>query len=250
MESRTITLQERCAKLECYNPAAIGKTFAMVKTMNDCLMIQEQGEPVLRAIVKQGEEESKKLSAMIFLNVAAFNKFLHLKNPLSNEEADFIVEQIIDEFGYALTMADVYVVFRNAKAGKYGSFYERLSAPDVLNWFRDYYDSRLDAAYEFNLNKDKQQFSGNGNGNEVLRGLGYAFDKDGRIVRDENGRNVFDKEQIKKNEAAEKEQEKNDPRRNDEEYRKIKAAYYSNKKHYMETLKKEKHDTKDEKRNN
>lgn len=158
MESRTITLQERCAKLECYNPAAIAKTFAMVKTMNDCLMIQEQGEPVLRAIVKQGEEESKKLSAMIFLNVAAFNKFLHLKNPLSNEEADFIVEQIIDEFGYALTMADVYVVFRNAKAGKYGSFYERLSAPDVLNWFRDYYDSRLDAAEQRSMMKDRNQF--------------------------------------------------------------------------------------------
>lgn len=158
MESRTITLQERCAKLECYNPAAIGKTFAMVKTMNDCLMIQEQGEPVLRAIVKQGEEESKKLSAMIFLNVAAFNKFLHLKNPLSNEEADFIVEQIIDEFGCALTMADVYVVFRNAKAGKYGSFYERLSAPDVLNWFRDYYDSRLDAAEQRSMMKDRNQF--------------------------------------------------------------------------------------------
>lgn len=158
MESRTITLQERCAKLECYNPAAIGKTFAMVKTMNDCLMIQEQGEPVLRAIVKQGEEESKKLSAMIFLNIAAFNKFLHLKNPLSNEEADFIVEQIIDEFGYALTMADVYVVFRNAKAGKYGSFYERLSAPDVLNWFRDYYDSRLDAAEQRSMMKDRNQF--------------------------------------------------------------------------------------------
>lgn len=181
MESRTITLQERCAKLECYNPAAIGKTFAMVKTMNDCLMIQEQGEPVLRAIAKQGEEESKKLSAMIFLNVAAFNKFLHLKNPLSNEEADFIVEQIIDEFGYALTMADVYVVFRNAKAGKYGSFYERLSAPDILGWFREYYSARLDAAEAYNLNKDRRQYRKGGE--NPLLALVYSM-KDGRMVID------------------------------------------------------------------
>lgn len=250
MESRTITLQERCERLDCYNPAAIGKTFAMVKTMKDCLAIQDSGEPVLMAITRQGKAESVKITAMIALNIAAVDRFLHLKNPLNEDEIDFIAEQIVDEFGCALTMADIYIVLRNAKAGVYGKFYERLSAPDVLNWFREYYDNRLDAAYEYNLTKDKQQYSGNGNGDDVLRGLGYTLDKDGRIVRDEDGHNVINKEQVEKNEAARKAQEQNDPLRTDEEYRKFKAAYYGNKKRYMESLKKEKkNDTKRKKSN-
>lgn len=92
--------------------------------------------------------------AIIKLNIAALDRFLHLKNPLGEDEIDFIAEQIVDEFGGALTFADLHVVLTNAKAGRYGKFYERLSAPDVLDWFRKYYDERLDAAFQYNLSHD------------------------------------------------------------------------------------------------
>ena len=157
VESRQIILKEKCEKLlELYNPANIVKTFAAVKTTTDCLALQDAGEPVLRAIVREGN--GKQLEATIALNIAALDRFLHLKNPLSEEEIDFIAEQIVDEFGYALTLADVHLILKRAKAGQYGKLYERLSAPDVLGWFREYYDSRLDAAEQRNLTNDRNVF--------------------------------------------------------------------------------------------
>lgn len=157
LESREIILKEKCEKLlDLYNPASIVKTFAEVKTTTDCLALQDAGEPVLKAIARQGN--GKQLEATIALNIAALDRFLHLKNPLSEEEIDFIAEQIVDEFGYALTLADLHLILKRAKAGQYGKLYERLSAPDVLNWFREYYEARLDAAEQRNLTNDRNTF--------------------------------------------------------------------------------------------
>lgn len=92
--------------------------------------------------------------AIIKLNIAALDRFLQLKNPLGEDGIDFIAEQIVNEFGGALTFADLHVVLTNAKAGRYGNLYERLSPPVVLDWFRKYYNERLDAAFEYNLTHD------------------------------------------------------------------------------------------------
>ena len=186
-----------CAKLVCYNPASLSRTFAAVKTVSDCIALQKQGEPALMTLARQSDE--KQVKNMLFLNIAAFDKFLHLKNPLSETEADFIVEQLLDEFGGALTMADVHLVLRNAKAGKYGKFYERLSAPDILQWFRDYYSERLEAAYQNNLNADRRKHNGTGD-NQVLARLGYKLDEDGRVQG-------YDAAQLERNDRERKEQD-------------------------------------------
>ena len=119
--------------------------------------------------------------AMIKLNIAALDRFLHLKNPLSEEEIVFVSEQIVEEFGGALTFADVHLVLKDAKAGKYGKFYERLSAPDILEWFRIYYDKRLDAAYELNRRQDKSEYSNVESEYKNLARLGYGINPDGTI---------------------------------------------------------------------
>lgn len=156
-ESRTIILRKRCERLlDLYNPKQIHHTFAAVKTTTDCIALQSNGEPVLKAIARQGDVANKKLIATIKLNLIALDRFLHLKNPLSEEETEFIAEQIVDEFGGALTFADLHLVLKKGKAGQYGKFYERLSAPDVLDWFRQYFDSRLDAAEKYSYTKSKE----------------------------------------------------------------------------------------------
>lgn len=202
--------------------------------MKDCLAIQDSGEPVLRAITRQGKAESVKLSAMIALNIAAIDRFLHLKNPLNEDEIDFIAEQIMDEFGCAMTMADIYIVLRNAKAGKYGKFYERLSAPDVLNWFREYYDNRLDAAYEYNLNKDKHKYgiSKGLSTKDILEGLGYIIDDDGRIgrwLKEGIDYVVMDADVVKRNDEYRKKLGmKRPPVIDEEEYKSYKAKLIAN----------------------
>jgi hypothetical protein len=57
-----------------------------------------------------------------------------------------------------LTLADVKIVLEGAKMGKYGMFYERLSAPQVIEWFRLYFDERMQAAENYNLSHDRRQY--------------------------------------------------------------------------------------------
>lgn len=49
---------------------------------------------------------------------------------------------IVEEFGN-LTVADVNLIFRRAKLGKYGSFYGRLDGQMLLTWFGEYFDERI-----------------------------------------------------------------------------------------------------------
>lgn len=216
-ESRQIILSERCEKLlELYNPKQLHHTFAAVKSVADSLAIQDQGEPCLLAIEHRGESERKKLLATIKLNIIALDRFLHLKNPLSEEETDFIAEQIVEEFGGSLTFADLHLVMKRGKCGAYGKLYERLSAPTVLEWFREYYNSRLDAAYEYNLNKDKKRFSGANDGDKVLVSLGYEF-VDGKVsYRIEK---PSQSDQMRKGQSADN---------TDEEYQRYKAELIRN----------------------
>lgn len=165
-------------------------------------MLQKQGEPVLNSYKRSGEKAFNQMIAVLAINIAAFDNFLHLRNRLSNDECDFIAEQIVEEFGCALTLADIHVVLRDAKAGKYGEFFERVSAPVVCGWFRKYYNERLDAAYEINMQLDKSEYASIQSSTKQdqyknLARLGYGVNPDGTI-----GVNSQRVEQI--NEALEK----------------------------------------------
>ena len=180
-ESHAISLKERCERLDLCNPANISQTFALVKTQTDAIALQRQGEPCMLSIKRNSGDDGKKMLAVIKLNIAALDRFLHLKNPLSEEEIVFVSEQIVEEFGGALTFADVHLVLKDAKAGKYGKFYERLSASDILEWFRTYYDKRLDAAYELNRRQDKSEYGSVQSEYKNLARLGYGINSDGTI---------------------------------------------------------------------
>ena len=154
-------LNDRCARLpELYNPA--------VKTVNDCLALQLAGEPCLKTIERQSEGSKKQLLAMIRLNIIALNNFLHLKNQLNEAEVDLIADEIVDEFGGALTFADIHYVLKKGKTGAYGQFFERISAPLVINWFRQYYNDRLDAAEHYTQTQSKENKT---TGHKLLQAL-------------------------------------------------------------------------------
>ena len=147
----------------------------MVRTQHDAITLQHQGEPCMLSIKRNSGDGGKKMLAMIKLNIAALDRFLHLKNPLSEEEIVFTSQQIVEEFGGALTFADIHLVLKDAKAGKYGKFYERLSASDILEWFRTYYDKRLDAYADFSRNMDAITYGDARSDQYTLAKLGYAL---------------------------------------------------------------------------
>lgn len=121
-------------------------------------MAMYDGEPSLAKIVKQSGGDNRQLLAILKVNIIALAAYLKLKNSLDEDDVDYTAEQIYENYGMVLNLADVYCVLRNAKHGKYGKFYERLSATDIITWFRDYYNERMDVAAEYNRRKDMAMY--------------------------------------------------------------------------------------------
>jgi len=87
----------------------------------------------------------KKTMAYIKLWILDLCQSVNLKRSLTESQIDEIALLIVTEFNN-ITLADAYLVFKNAKMGKYGSFYESLDCPKVLTWFTEYLDERMSLA--------------------------------------------------------------------------------------------------------
>ena len=62
-------------------------------------------------------------------------------------------EAMIEETAYYimmdnknLTISDINLIFKEAKTGGYGEFYESLTMAKILGWFREYYSERMEVA--------------------------------------------------------------------------------------------------------
>lgn len=202
-ELQTNTSQSLCvSQLVKYSPVQLPKTYATVRSMKDCVALPPEQNPTLLKLAN-AEGMRQSTVAMVALNIAALDEFLGLNNRLTDQQLDFIAEEVVDTYGGALTFADVMMVSKNAKMGMYGKLYERLSAPEVLGWFKAYYEERLDMAEQYSYKKDKRTFgiTKGKEGTEVLRGLGYKM---------EGGKLTYDHETLARNSAPKEEQTETD----------------------------------------
>lgn len=78
------------------------------------------------------------------------NFILNLKRPLSEEAIEVCAIDINNEF-YAIKISDLSFLFKRIYSGFYGEFYESLSIPKVMSFFRDYFDERCNLAEEQSL---------------------------------------------------------------------------------------------------
>lgn len=143
-------LSER--QLRAILPEQNKKRYAAVKTMAQAVALTLEEAPCLRYLERKSDV--KIVATGLAMHLRELDKFLSLKNGMSDEALIFTAESIIDEFGGALTFADVKVVLDDIKRGKYGKPYERLDSISILSCFRQYYNERLDAAEEYTRNAD------------------------------------------------------------------------------------------------
>lgn len=120
--------------------------------MEQAVALSREEAPCLRYLVRKSDVRI--VATGLVMHLRELDEFLHLKNGMSDEALIFTAESIIDEFGGALTFADVKVVLDDIKRGKYGKPYERLDSISILGCFRQYYNERLDAAEAYTRNAD------------------------------------------------------------------------------------------------
>lgn len=94
---------------------------------------------------------------LAFLKVWIVNmdQVANVKRSLTEYQIDECAMLIMDEFKL-LTIADINLVFRNAKFGKYGELYESLSIIKILEWFNKHFEERCEVAASISIRKAKE----------------------------------------------------------------------------------------------
>jgi hypothetical protein len=98
----------------------------------------------------------KQIEALIKIHLINLNDLLNLNKPLTEAAIDEIASEVVSKY-YALTMADVYLIFNRAKCGHNGQFFESINITKVMSWFSDYFRERCEvaatASLDFHSNK-------------------------------------------------------------------------------------------------
>jgi hypothetical protein len=72
-------------------------------------------------------------------------EFINVGKKMTDEQTQETAMLIVDEY-YNLNLADINFIFKNAKLGKYGKYYDRLDGQIILSWFEEHLNNRCIAA--------------------------------------------------------------------------------------------------------
>lgn len=145
MEKQTSVTSTSSKSLEIYSPKNLRITYREVTTVEQALAVKSKSLLSLKNMYSP-----EKIAALIKLQLIELNELLNLKRPLTEQQIDAIADEILTQWHY-LTMADIYLIMRRAKTGYYGEFYESITMPKVLTWFRDYFDERCDESERLSI---------------------------------------------------------------------------------------------------
>lgn len=77
--------------------------------------------------------------------LAYLNSILNLNKPLTDDQIELCAIEVNNEF-YGLKISDLTLLFKKIISGQYGEFYESLTIPKVLTFFRQYMEERFETA--------------------------------------------------------------------------------------------------------
>lgn len=82
------------------------------------------------------------------------NDILNLNKPMTEDQIEMCATEIVNEF-YMLKFSDLTLLFKRIISGEYGEFYESLTIPKVLSFFRSYLDERFKIAEQQSITEHK-----------------------------------------------------------------------------------------------
>ncbi|AUC13672.1 hypothetical protein BTO06_00270 [Tenacibaculum sp. SZ-18] len=103
--------------------------------------------PSLATIIREkGHQFSEGFLSAWLINL---NEILNLNKPMTETQIILCVSEILSNYN-SLKIADLTLLFKRIMAGEFGEFYESISIPKVLTFFRTYNEERMNRAYEIN----------------------------------------------------------------------------------------------------
>lgn len=144
--------------LTIYSPETLNRQLVEVRNINDVfdLIVKNPTEfPTLSRLKK--EHGTQKVEAIIKLYLIELCELVNLKRPLTEKQIDAIALEVVSTYT-ALTIADIHVIFRKAKNGEFGEFYDSLDMPKVMKWFQSYFDERCEAGAERSIRESEKNY--------------------------------------------------------------------------------------------
>lgn len=126
-------------------PAQIFKDLKTINTPAKCI---QSDTPTLGQLARENGEEMTE--GYICLWIAFIQDMVVVKNKMNNMQIQMCAQMVFAEFKQ-LKISDINLISQMAIRGEFGMFYESISIPKVLEWFRTYFDHRSEVgAYESN----------------------------------------------------------------------------------------------------
>lgn len=131
--------------LKKYTP---GTTIAELKKLDTVSLCFNSNTPSL-AELKKDEGEDKVLS-LLEIWILDINDFFNVQHKMKPNQIKETAIMILQDF-YYLKVADLNMVFSNAKKGKYGNLYGSLDGSKVYQWFVQHDKERARSVYRDRL---------------------------------------------------------------------------------------------------
>ena len=150
--------------VEVFEPEVLNRELVKVNNVSQALALADKYPnyyPSLATIKKEYGGDC--VERIIKLYLLELIDLVNLKRPLTEKHIEFIAMNVVAKH-YALTIADVHVVFKKAINGDFGTFYESLDVPKVMKWFNDYFNQRCELAMDESINNQYYDKDGNKNG--------------------------------------------------------------------------------------
>ncbi|CAL2084895.1 hypothetical protein [Tenacibaculum sp. 190524A02b] len=130
------------------------KVYKNLVIVDDCFI---SNSPSLAAIQREkGEGFTEAFLAAWLINL---NEILNLNKPMTESQIVLCVSEVLSNYK-SLKIADLTLLFKRIMSGEFGEFYESISIPKVLTFFRKYNEERMNRAFELNNAKHQEYKSG------------------------------------------------------------------------------------------
>jgi hypothetical protein len=124
---------------------AIPKVQKQLRKVSTVPAALESGTPSIAKINRKFGEDFTQ--AYIEGWIVHLREFLNIGKKMTDQQTQETAMMILDEY-YNLTIADINIIFKRAKLGRWGQIYDRIDGQIILSWFDQYFRERCKAAQE------------------------------------------------------------------------------------------------------
>lgn len=121
--------------------------------VDDCFKSKSPSIAVIQR--EKGAEFTEGLLGVWLMNL---NEILNLNKPMTEAQIVLCVAEIMSNYPM-LKIIDLTLLFKRIMAGEFGEFYESLSIPKVLTFFKSYSEDRMNRAAYLSQEEHKDRKS-------------------------------------------------------------------------------------------